>query len=152
MIQQKFSFPVACLVLALIGLGLGVSNRKDGKLASFVLGFGVIFVYYVVLWTCALAGQVGLALSPSSGAVGAEHRAGRRRRSCCSSWRARSADQPIRFSDSGVLAPPAAPDGRRRSAHAARRAAPRGRGGAACRTSNLPRPNAARPVRLARST
>ena len=38
-------------MLALIGLALGVSNRKDGKLASFVLGFGVIFVYYVLLWT-----------------------------------------------------------------------------------------------------
>ena len=34
--------PGACLVLALIGLGLGLTNRKDGKLAGFVLGFGVI--------------------------------------------------------------------------------------------------------------
>ena len=53
MIQQKFAIPVACLVLALIGLALGVSNRKDGRFASFVLGFGVIFAYYVVLWTVA---------------------------------------------------------------------------------------------------
>jgi len=44
-IQQKFSLPVACLVLALIGLALGASNRKDGKLASFALGTGVVFVY-----------------------------------------------------------------------------------------------------------
>jgi LPS export ABC transporter permease LptG/LPS export ABC transporter permease LptF len=49
-IQKKFSIPVACLVFGLIGLALGVSNRRDGKLASFVLGIGVIFVYYVVLW------------------------------------------------------------------------------------------------------
>lgn len=67
MIQQKFSFPAACLVLALIGLGLGVTNRKDGKLASFVLGFGVIFTYYVVLWTCrslAKSGRLAPELSP----------------------------------------------------------------------------------------
>ena len=40
-IQQKFSIPVACLVFALIALGLGVTNRRDGKLASFVLGIGL---------------------------------------------------------------------------------------------------------------
>ncbi|MBI4887160.1 MAG: LPS export ABC transporter permease LptF [Acidobacteria bacterium] len=49
-IQKKFSIPFACLVFGLIGLALGASNRRDGKLASFVIGLGVIFVYYVVLW------------------------------------------------------------------------------------------------------
>jgi LPS export ABC transporter permease LptG/LPS export ABC transporter permease LptF len=49
-IQQKFSIPVACLVFALIGLAVGVSNRRDGKLASFVLGIGVIFVYYIIMY------------------------------------------------------------------------------------------------------
>lgn len=49
-IHKKFSIPVACLVFALIGVGLGVSNRKDGKLASFVLGIGVIFAYYVIMF------------------------------------------------------------------------------------------------------
>ena len=49
-IQKKFSIPFACLVFGLIGLALGVSNRRDGKLASFVIGVGVIFVYYVLLW------------------------------------------------------------------------------------------------------
>ncbi len=49
-IQQKFSIPVACLVFAAIGLGLGVSSRKDGKMASFVLGIGVICVYYVIMY------------------------------------------------------------------------------------------------------
>jgi LPS export ABC transporter permease LptF/LPS export ABC transporter permease LptG len=50
-IHKKFSLPVACLVFALVGVGLGITNRKDGKLASFVLGIGVIFVYYVILYT-----------------------------------------------------------------------------------------------------
>ncbi len=50
-IHKKFSIPVACFVFALVGLALGVSNRKDGKMASFVLGIGVIFVYYVAMFT-----------------------------------------------------------------------------------------------------
>ena len=49
-IQKKFSIPFACLVFGLIGLALGVNNRRDGKLASFAIGIGVIFAYYVLLW------------------------------------------------------------------------------------------------------
>jgi LPS export ABC transporter permease LptG/LPS export ABC transporter permease LptF len=49
-IQQKFSIPIACLVFALIGLALGVSSRRDGKMASFVLGIGIIFAYYVLMY------------------------------------------------------------------------------------------------------
>jgi LPS export ABC transporter permease LptF/LPS export ABC transporter permease LptG len=49
-IQKKFSIPFACLVFGLIGLALGVNNRRDGKLASFTIGIGVIFSYYVLLW------------------------------------------------------------------------------------------------------
>jgi len=96
MIQNKFSIPVACPVLALIGLALGLSNRKGGNLASFVLGFGVIFVYYVLLWTSrdlALAGRLPADWAPwipniLLGAVGA----------VLMIWRVRSADQPIRIS------------------------------------------------------
>ena len=50
-IQKKFSLPAACLVFALVGVGLGISNRRDGKLASFVLGIAVIFIYYVAMFT-----------------------------------------------------------------------------------------------------
>ena len=49
-IHRKFSIPVACLVFILIALGLGVTSRKDGKLASFALGTGVIFAYYVIMY------------------------------------------------------------------------------------------------------
>lgn len=48
--HRKFSIPVACLVFTLIALGLGVTSRKDGKLASFALGTGVIFAYYVIMY------------------------------------------------------------------------------------------------------
>ncbi len=50
-IHRKFSIPVACFVFAVLGLALGASNRKDGKLAAFVLGIGVIFAYYVIMFT-----------------------------------------------------------------------------------------------------
>ena len=50
-IQKKFSIPVACLVFAVLALGLGASNRKDGKQSSFVVAIGVIFVYYIFMYT-----------------------------------------------------------------------------------------------------
>ena len=49
-IHQKFSLPVACLVFALLALGLGITSRKDGKLASFAIGIGVIFAYYILMY------------------------------------------------------------------------------------------------------
>ncbi len=48
-IHTKFSVPFACFVFALLGVALGATDRRDGKLASFVLGLGVIFVYYAVM-------------------------------------------------------------------------------------------------------
>ncbi|MBM3818887.1 MAG: LPS export ABC transporter permease LptG [Acidimicrobiia bacterium] len=49
-IHQKFSIPFACVVFGVIGLALGATSRRDGKLASFVIGVSVIFAYYVLLW------------------------------------------------------------------------------------------------------
>jgi LPS export ABC transporter permease LptF/LPS export ABC transporter permease LptG len=49
-LHRKFSIPIACLVFAVLGVALGASNRKDGKMASFVLGTAVIFVYYVIMY------------------------------------------------------------------------------------------------------
>jgi LPS export ABC transporter permease LptF/LPS export ABC transporter permease LptG len=96
MIQQKFSIPAASLVLALIGLALGISHRKDGRFASFVLGFGVIFGYYVVLWTmraAAISGRLpaGLAAWIPNAIFGVAGVA-------LLFWRAGSPDQPIRIS------------------------------------------------------
>ena len=45
-IHQKFSFPVACLVMGLMSIAVGIHTRKDGKFASFALGLALIFVYY----------------------------------------------------------------------------------------------------------
>src|SRR3954453_11351407 len=49
-IQQKFSFPAACVVFAIIGIALGLSVARDGKMAGFVVGIAVIFLYYILLY------------------------------------------------------------------------------------------------------
>ena len=49
-IQQKFSFPVACLVFAVIGLALGLTVARESKLAAFVVGTLIIFAYYIVMF------------------------------------------------------------------------------------------------------
>jgi LPS export ABC transporter permease LptG/LPS export ABC transporter permease LptF len=49
-IQQRFSFPVACIVFAVIGLALGLTVAREGKLAGFVVGICVIFSYYILLF------------------------------------------------------------------------------------------------------
>jgi len=49
-IHQKFSFPAACLVFGIIGVALGLTVARDGKLAGFVVGIAVIFVYYAFFY------------------------------------------------------------------------------------------------------
>jgi LPS export ABC transporter permease LptG/LPS export ABC transporter permease LptF len=49
-LQQKFSFPAACLVFGLIGLAVGLTVARDSKLAGFVLGIVIIAAYYVVMF------------------------------------------------------------------------------------------------------
>lgn len=64
-LQQKFSFPVTCIVFGLLGLAMGLHTRKEGKLASMVLGLGVVFVYYVLM-TVATAWTKSHLIPPAS--------------------------------------------------------------------------------------
>ena len=43
---NRFSFPVACLVLMLVGVPLGVSSRRGGKSSGFVFTILLVFFYY----------------------------------------------------------------------------------------------------------
>jgi lipopolysaccharide export system permease protein len=49
-IHAKFSIPTACVVFSLIALALGLRVSKDGKLGGFVIGIGVIFAYYILMF------------------------------------------------------------------------------------------------------
>ncbi len=64
MLHYNYSIPIACCVLALVALGLGVSNRKGGTLASFAIGFIVVFAYYVLMYM-GRAAAFGRVLNPS---------------------------------------------------------------------------------------
>jgi hypothetical protein len=58
--QKKYSIPAACIAFMLVALGMGVSNRRDGRLASFVLGIGVVFVYYVLMYISEAIAKAGI--------------------------------------------------------------------------------------------
>ncbi|HEV2276465.1 MAG TPA: LptF/LptG family permease [Acidobacteriaceae bacterium] len=56
--QRRFAYPAACLVLMLIGIPLGISSRRGGKSAGFVLTIALVFIYYFLSSTgVALARQ-----------------------------------------------------------------------------------------------
>jgi LPS export ABC transporter permease LptF/LPS export ABC transporter permease LptG len=93
MYHQKLAIPLTCPILALIGLALGASNRRDGKLASFVLGFIVILAFYILMFSFR-ALTMGGRVNPELGAwipnliMGVVALV-------LMVWRTRSADQPI---------------------------------------------------------
>ncbi|MBZ5534345.1 MAG: LptF/LptG family permease [Acidobacteriia bacterium] len=45
---RRFALPCSCLVLALLGIPLGISSRKGGKSYGFVLSLLVISAYYLL--------------------------------------------------------------------------------------------------------
>ena len=46
--HRRFALPTACVVLALVGIPLGLSSKKGGKSGGFVLTILLVFGYYVV--------------------------------------------------------------------------------------------------------
>ena len=56
--QKRLAYPAACLVLMLVGVPLGISSRRGGKGAGFVLTIALVFIYYFLSSTgTALARQ-----------------------------------------------------------------------------------------------
>jgi LPS export ABC transporter permease LptF/LPS export ABC transporter permease LptG len=45
-LHRRLALPTACLVLALVGIPLGLSARKGGKSSGFVLTIVLVFAYY----------------------------------------------------------------------------------------------------------
>src|SRR5215469_5678290 len=46
--HRRFALPSACVVLALVGIPLGLSSKKGGKSSGFVLTILLVFAYYSV--------------------------------------------------------------------------------------------------------
>jgi LPS export ABC transporter permease LptF/LPS export ABC transporter permease LptG len=46
--HNRFALPTACLVLAMVGIPLGLSSKKSGKSGGFVLTIALVFIYYAV--------------------------------------------------------------------------------------------------------
>jgi LPS export ABC transporter permease LptG/LPS export ABC transporter permease LptF len=44
--HRRLSLPTACIVLALVGIPLGLSSKKGGKSSGFVLTILLVFLYY----------------------------------------------------------------------------------------------------------
>jgi LPS export ABC transporter permease LptF/LPS export ABC transporter permease LptG len=44
--HRRFALPTACIVLALVGIPLGLSSQKGGKSTGFVLTILLVFAYY----------------------------------------------------------------------------------------------------------
>lgn len=57
-LERRYAYPTACLVLLLVGVPLGISSKRGGKGAGFVLTIVLVFVYYFLSSTgVALARQ-----------------------------------------------------------------------------------------------
>ncbi len=48
-IHKKFSIPFACFVFGLLGLALGMRNRREGRSWGFLVSIAVIFIYYILI-------------------------------------------------------------------------------------------------------
>ena len=46
-LHQRFALPLACILLGLVGIPLGVSSRKGGKSAAFIMTVLLAFIYYL---------------------------------------------------------------------------------------------------------
>ncbi|HUP50709.1 MAG TPA: LPS export ABC transporter permease LptG [Thermoanaerobaculia bacterium] len=48
-IHKKFAIPFACIAFGILGLPLGITNRRGGKSSGFSLSIGIILFYYVMI-------------------------------------------------------------------------------------------------------
>ncbi|HVJ04394.1 MAG TPA: LPS export ABC transporter permease LptF [Candidatus Saccharimonadales bacterium] len=68
--HRRLALPTSCLVLALVGIPLGLSSKKGGKSMGFVLTITLVFLYYFVSLTGISLGRSGK-IPPGVGVWGA---------------------------------------------------------------------------------
>ncbi len=47
--HNKFALPLACIAFGILGLALGVSTNKGGKISGFIISLAIIFVYHAIM-------------------------------------------------------------------------------------------------------
>lgn len=47
--NKMFAIPFACIVFGVLGLPLGITNRRGGKSSGFSLSIAIILVYYIMI-------------------------------------------------------------------------------------------------------
>ncbi len=58
--HRRLALPFACFVFALVGIPLGLQNRRAGKSSGFSICIAVLLLYYVVLTAGRTMGQKGV--------------------------------------------------------------------------------------------
>jgi len=58
-LQRKFSIPLACFLLGLIGLPLGLMMRAKGRSWGIALSIGIFMTYYILLSAADSLGETG---------------------------------------------------------------------------------------------
>lgn len=48
-LNQKVSLPFTCILFALLGIPLGIQNPRSGKSKGYVIGLGIILIYYIIM-------------------------------------------------------------------------------------------------------
>ena len=66
-LQRRLALPTGCLVLAMVGIPLGLSAKKGGKSTGFVLTIALVFLYYFAMLGGVALGRQGK-LPPALGA------------------------------------------------------------------------------------
>jgi LPS export ABC transporter permease LptG len=64
--NKMFAIPFACIVFGILGLPLGITNRRGGRSSGFSLSIAIILIYYVMINNgehLADTGKVGPALA-----------------------------------------------------------------------------------------
>ena len=64
--HRRLSLPTACIVLALVGIPLGLSSKRGGKSSGFVLTILLVFLYYSISLVGVSLARQGR-LSPAAG-------------------------------------------------------------------------------------
>ncbi len=58
-LYKKFSIPVNCFILGIIGAPLGVKSRRAGKYGSFAISLAIILFYYICMISGESLGKAG---------------------------------------------------------------------------------------------